>query len=56
MTNHKIEIDATVHVTRRKENYNVILVDLSKGASNLFNYPQAAGNTRFVGRQISVLI
>ena len=33
----------------------MILVDLSKGASNLLNYPQAAGNTHFVGRQISVL-
>ena len=39
-----------------KENCNVILVDWSKGASNPFNYLQAAGNTRLVGRQISVLI
>ena len=39
-----------------KENCNVILVDWSKGASNLLNYLQAAGNTRLVGRQISVLI
>ena len=55
MTNHKIVIDATVSLEERK-NCNVIFVDLSKGASNLLNYPQAAGNTRFVGRQISVLI
>ena len=39
-----------------RENCNVILVDWSKGASNLLNYLQAAGNTRLVGRQISVLI
>ena len=39
-----------------KENYNVILVDWSKGASNPLDYLQAAGNTRLVGRQISVLI
>ena len=39
-----------------KENCNVILVDWSKGASNPLNYLQAAGNTRLVGRQISVLI
>ena len=39
-----------------KENCNVILVDWSKGASGLLNYPRAVGNTRLVGRQISVLI
>ena len=43
-------------VTGKTENCNAILVDLSKGASNLLNYPQAAGNTPPVGRQISVLI
>ena len=37
-----------------RENYNVILVDWSKGAR--FPYGRAAGNARLVGAQIAVLI
>ena len=41
----------------QREDCNVILVDWSKGAEGpLFNYPQAAGNTRLVGAQTAELI
>ena len=38
----------------KREDYNVILVDWSRGAS--FPYMQAFGNTRLVGAQIAMLM
>ena len=41
----------------RREDCNVILVDWSEGAKGpLWNYAQAAGNTRLVGAQTAELI
>ena len=47
----------TKTVLLHREDCNVILVDWSKGAKGpLWNYGQAAGNTRLVGAQTAELI